>query len=403
MVSTQKILVAQLGARRDYAIPRMLHWGKRLEHFHTDICAVKGLPKYLRLIPQKFQSKSIARLTGRIPYDIPLNLITTFSSFGFEYTQRLRKARSASETTKTFLWAGKTFNKLILDRGLRGTGIYTFNSAGLELLRAAKKQGLATIMEQTIAPHQIEHRLLQEEQELHPDWEEPIEHNRYRLEYIQREQQEWEQADLIVCGSEFVREGIRQCGGPAERCVVVPYGVDTKFQLPPKSSRNGPLRVLTVGSVGLRKGTPYILEAAKRLKGKAIFRMVGPIHVSPTATSALVEHLELLGQVPRSQIMEHYAWADVFLLPSICEGSATATYEALACGLPVITTPNTGSVVRDGLDGYVVPVRDVDAISEKLELLISQPEILISLRKQALQRSIFGSLASYQNRLLQVF
>ncbi|NJL52352.1 MAG: glycosyltransferase family 4 protein, partial [Hydrococcus sp. SU_1_0] len=119
------------------------------------------------------------------------------------------------------------------------------------------------------------------------------------------------------------------------------------------------------------------------------------------ATALLHENLELVGQIPRSQIKEHFAWADVFLLPSICEGSAIATYEALACGLPVIATPNTGSIVRDGLDGYIIPIRDVDAIVDKLELLITQSELLEKLRTQAMNRSLYGSFQNYSERFLQ--
>ena len=397
-----KLLVAQLGARRHYAIPRILYQGGVLENFYTDICAVKGLPKYLRLIPNRLQTKSIARLTGRIPEGVPSDVITAFSSFGFEYAQRIRKAHSSSELTQTILWAGKTFGKLILNQGRRGTGVYTFNNAGLEILQAAKKQGLITVMDQTIAPKQLQHHLMLEEQELHPDWEEPIPYDKYRSEHIEREKQEWEQANLILCGSEFVRDGIKKCGGPVERCAIVPYGVDTRFQPSLKKPHQEPLRILTVGSVELRKGTPYVLEAAKRLKGKATFRLVGPIHVSASAISALREHLELVGQVPRSQIKAHYDWADVFLLPSICEGSAAATYEALASGLPVITTPNSGSIVRDGIEGYIVPIRDVDKIVEAIELLISQPEILHSTIKSAQKRTTYGSFNSYSERLLNV-
>ena len=65
--------------------------------------------------------------------------------------------------------------------------------------------------------------------------------------------------------------------------------------------------------------------------------------------------MELAGPVPRSVVAEHYAWADVFLLPSVCEGSATATYEAIASGIPVICTPNAGSVIEDGRQGFRSP------------------------------------------------
>ena len=136
-----------------------------------------------------------------------------------------------------------------------------------------------------------------------------------------------------------------------------------------REERNGPLRVLTVGTVGLRKGAPYVLEAARQLQGQAIFRMVGPSALSSYGERQLQHAVELVGAVPRSIVAEHYAWADVFLLPSVCEGSATATYEALASGLPVICTPNTGSVVEDGAQGFVVPVRDVAAIVARIAQL----------------------------------
>jgi glycosyltransferase involved in cell wall biosynthesis len=396
------MIVAQLGARGHYAVPRILNQVERLEHLYTDICAVKGFPRYLGLIPQGLQNNSIRRLTGRVPHGISPDHITAFSVFGFEYTRRLRRASSPSETTTTFLWAGKTFGQLVLQRGLQGDGIYVFNTAGLELLEAAKRAGLKTTLEQTIAPYQVEYQLLQEEHQLHPGWEQPLQKDEYLAEYIEREQQEWQFADTILCGSDFVRNGIQQCQGPVDRCTVAPYGIDVKFKISAKTPSQRPLRVLTVGYVGLRKGSPYVLEAAKRLQGKAVFRLVGPVQVLPEMAASLQEHTELVGQVPRSKILEHYSWANVFLLPSICEGSATVTYEALACGLPVIATPNTGSIVEDGVSGFIVPIRNVDAIVQRLELLHDQPELLQAMSQAASQRSTFGSLEQYQQRLLQV-
>jgi len=153
--------------------------------------------------------------------------------------------------------------------------------------------------------------------------------------------------------------------------------------------------------VGLRKGSPYVLAAAKLLPGRACFRMVGPISVQSLALEQLRQHVEVLGPVPRSTVREHYAWADVFLLPSLCEGSATVTYEALACGVPVIATPNTGSIVREGVDGFIVPIRDPEAIAAKLELFISQPDLLETMSRNCHEGAREGSLAGYARRLNQ--
>ena len=91
---------------------------------------------------------------------------------------------------------------------------------------------------------------------------------------------------------------------------------------------------------------------------------------------------------------------DVFLLPSVSEGSAGVCYEALAAGLPVITTPNAGSVVRDGIDGFIVPIRSPEAIIEKLDRLASDPDLLAFMSKNARERSADYTLERYGERLL---
>jgi len=97
---------------------------------------------------------------------------------------------------------------------------------------------------------------------------------------------------------------------------------------------------------------------------------------------------------------EHYAWADVFLLPSICEGSATVCYEALAAGLPVVTTENAGSVVRDGIDGFIVPIRDAAAVVARLETLDRDRPLLESMARAARERAREFTLEKYGERLL---
>ena len=213
-------------------------------------------------------------------------------------------------------------------------------------------------------------KLLAEESEAFPGWAPPLVADRYADEYAARERAEWDNADVVLCASEFVRRGVADSGGPRRRCIVVPYGVDARFSLPVRTPHPGPLRILTIGEVGLRKGSPYVLKAAQRLKGRAVFRMVGIWGVLRGVREAMQADVELTGPIPRSEILAHFAWADVFLLPSICEGSAVAIYEALAARLPVVCTPNTGSVVRDGVDGFVVPARNAEAIAERLEISI---------------------------------
>lgn len=396
-------LVAQLGARMHYAVPRILHAAGMLSGLCTDICATKGWPRLLAAVPSGLWPAGVRRLLGRVPEGIPARKVRAFAGFGWRYARRRGAARTAEEQAAVHLWAGRRFGELILRRGLGDAGgVYTFNSAGLEVLRAARAGGLRAVMEQTIAPREVEHRLLSEEDEHHPGWEPRTSAGGAVADYCARERAEWDAADLILCGSEFVREAVGACGGPVGRCVVVPYGVDGRFAVPERRAARGPLRVLTVGAVGLRKGSPYVLEAARRMGARAEFRLVGPVGVSGAAARELRRHVQLPGAIPRTEIVEQFAWADVFLLPSLCEGSATVTYEALGCGLPVVCTPNAGSVVRDGVEGFLVPVRDSPAIVDRLDALAREPRRLREMGRAARQRAQEFTLERYQERLLAV-
>jgi len=159
--------------------------------------------------------------------------------------------------------------------------------------------------------------------------------------------------------------------------------------------------VLTVGAVGLRKGSPTVLETAKLAGPRCEFRMVGALNLSAAALASMAGHVDVRGPVPRSSIRDHYAWADVFFLPSVCEGSATVVYEALAAGLPVLTTPNTGSVVTHGRDGWLAPVGAAKEMAERLLWIRENLDDLAEFSARALEKARHYDTASYGQRLLQ--
>ena len=131
--------------------------------------------------------------------------------------------------------------------------------------------------------------------------------------------------------------------------------------------------MLFVGSVGLLKGSHYLAAASRILERRRVpceVRVVGPCDPAVSSPSG-VRGPTYVGQVPRSRVADEFRQADVFVLPTLCDSFALVHPEAMACGVPVITTPNCGSVVRDGVDGFIVPIRDADAIADKVELLLA--------------------------------
>lgn len=404
------VIVAQLGARMHYAVPQILYKSNLLTHFYTDICAVKGWPRFLSLIPPKMRSPAIKRLLGRVPVDVPLEFITAFTNFGYEYYQRRRKVHTAEDMMAVYLWAGEYFNQLIYQNGFRDASyIYGFNSASETLFRFAKKQGLKTILEQTIAPKAIELAILNEEKSNVIFNKKQIDYS-YANKIIEREYQEWQLADVIVCPSEFVRQHTIAAGASENKCIVVPYGINLSNFIvdSPKIysflSENL-LRVLFVGTVGFRKGVNYLIDAMRQLEGFPIqCRIVGPIDANFEITlKNIPPNIKFIGSIPRSEIIREYTQADVFCLPSLCEGSATVIYEALAASLPIVTTYNSGSLVRNGIDGFIIPIRDSYAIATALKCFLDNPILLEKMGSEAQKRSQYGSIEAYSMRLVEIF
>jgi glycosyltransferase involved in cell wall biosynthesis len=183
---------------------------------------------------------------------------------------------------------------------------------------------------------------------------------------------------------------------------VVPYGLEENQFTPRVKERGpGPLHVLFVGTLQLRKGVQYLIETARQLPpGFAVLRLVGPVRVAERALAELRSVAEVAPPTPRTSLQAVYDAADVLVLPTLSEGSANVCYEAMACGLPVITTPNAGSVIRDGEEGFIVPIRSPQDIADRLRRLGGDRDLLASMSARAAARSREFGRAQYAQRLL---
>ncbi|WP_162327352.1 glycosyltransferase family 4 protein [Synechocystis sp. CACIAM 05] len=177
-------------------------------------------------------------------------------------------------------------------------------------------------------------------------------------------------SDYLLVNSDFVKETIiKNSQITQDKIFVIPMGIDIeKFSPKTENKKSSKFRAIFVGTIGFRKGVLYLLSTWKKLNlQNAELVLVGAIErdIKPLLSQfdGLFCHVP---HVPFSQIVEFYHSSDVFVFPSLAEGSALVVYEAMACGLPIITTPNSGSIVRDTIDGFIVPARDEDAFAEKI-------------------------------------
>jgi glycosyltransferase involved in cell wall biosynthesis/O-antigen/teichoic acid export membrane protein len=406
-----RVYVAMLGARAHYAVPRLLERGGMLGQFYTDVYA--GTAWWLRgafaILPDRFCPRWVQRLLGRFSPDLPSDKIVAFNAHGLFWFIRRWWARDVPTLERAHAREAASFNSLVSGhlsaRTERRSGdiVFAFNGASTELLQRAKERGMACMLEQTIAPSQILRTLLHEELRRWPGWQ-PNLHLQDPSVMEQREEREWQLADAIVCGSRFVFEALKACGVGDGKCHVVPYGIPLdRFPARSRERADQRLRILFAGEVGLRKGVQYLLEALGLLRSRQVdVRLAGTVALDHTRLRPYAELVNVLGPVPRRRMPILFQWADVVVLPSVCEGSALVTYEALASGVPVIATPNAGAPLRDGVDGVLVPLRNATALATAIDRFATDGEFLQWCSQNAvLTRKELG-FDAYGERLMSV-
>jgi glycosyltransferase involved in cell wall biosynthesis len=257
--------------------------------------------------------------------------------------------------------------------------VVAWSGMALHTHRRARQLGAVTVVERGSSHIAFQRDILEEEQRR---WGQ---RSRSPVDpwVVDKELREYQEADAIGIPSGFVRRSFVARGVPESKLLQVPYGVDLReFRPAPKQTPG--FRAIFVGALLLRKGIPDLLEAAKRAQVE--LWLVGPrnAEVEPFL-QRYAGHYQHQGSVPQSRLPGYYAQADVFVIASIEEGLAMVIPQALACGLPVICTENSGGddLVRDGVNGFVVPIRDPGALAERLAALRDDPDRLAEMKRAA--------------------
>lgn len=383
-----KILVAQLGARKHYQEPALFHDWKVLDSLYTDFYI--GCFPFDKLIRRKELYKIypnfLKKAVDRYSYKLEGSSIIHFPLFGIKYTNAMRNVKSQNKSEMVTKYA-KKFCEMIISNGLHDVDtVYGFDGACLELFKYAQSKSIRCVLDQTVAERDLIYKLLLEEERLWEGWSnEPFTVSKADLAYAERQKKEHQLADRIVCGSSFVKQSLIDKGIDESKISVVSLGNIKVSQQNQKSkissnasSSERHLNILFAGTIELRKGIQYLLQALKLIKQEHNIsftcRAAGKININQEIIDEYSDVCNFLGLIPRRQMKELYKWADVFVLPSICEGSAMVIYEALSYRLPVITTFNSGSIVRDGVDGFVLNIRDVEGIVRCLRSVYSTPD-----------------------------
>ncbi len=285
--------------------------------------------------------------------------------------------------------------------------VYAYEDGAYETFRAARALGVGCVYEHPVGYWREVHHLMCEEAELEPEWAATMRGLDDSDEKLARKDAELALADRVVVASSFSRNSLALFPGKLPQVTVIPYGaplartkIDTKVH-----SSSGKLRVLFVGGLGQMKGLSYLFKAVGMLGNSCSLTLVGrgPIRDAPVLRRAL-RSCRWIETLPHNEVLREMGAHDVLVFPSLSEGFGMVVTEALSQGLPVITTPHTcgPDVLTDGEDGFIVPIRDPQAIAEKLELLHRDRERLAAMSEAALRKAQILTWESYRRGVVSV-
>ena len=280
------------------------------------------------------------------------------------------------------------------------------SGCGLATGRVARRRGMRVVCDRgsTHIRHQNEVLLAE-----HARWGLPFGGVDPRI--VDREEAEYAEADAVTVPSSHVRQTFLERGVSAAKVRLLSYGVDLQRFHPVGVPTADRFDVLFVGGVSLRKGIPYLLQAYAQLvhprKTLTIAGVAEPAVLERMRGLGLMPaDVRLLGHVRQPELKQLMSTSHALVLPSLEEGLAMVMAQALACGCPVVATPDSGAadLYTDGVEGWIVPPRDADALASRLQRLADDPSLQAPMRAAALRRvQSIGGWATYGANALRLY
>lgn len=195
-------------------------------------------------------------------------------------------------------------------------------------------------------------------------------------------------ADMILVNSDFVKDTFIANGFNSNKIKVAYLGVRNDFWGIKTSYKiNGKIKILFTGGFGFRKGGLYILKALQKLDSMKVdyqFTVVGMYSDEHEILERYrPNHIEYKGFVPQDMLKEYLSEYDIYLFPSLAEGCASSGMEAMAAGMPVITTKASGLPITDGENGIIIPPKDIDTMVNSILKLANDQTLRTHLGQNA--------------------
>ena len=283
--------------------------------------------------------------------------------------------------------------------------VYAYEDGAQLAFIEARRRGARTLYDLPIGHWRAARTLLLDEAEREPEWAATLTGNRDSPAKTERKDAELALADVVFVASSYTRRTLSEVADFKGTVMVVPYGSPAFLPAAaavPASASAKKLRVLFVGSLGQRKGLSYLFAACRQVRAAVTLTVIGqkPLEPCPVLDRELGS-VRWIPSCPHQEILAEMAAHDVFVFPSLFEGFGLVLLEALAMGLPIITTAHTAGpdLIHEGVEGFIVPIRDSEAIAARLELLHREPARLAEMSAAARRRAREFSWENYEATL----
>jgi glycosyltransferase involved in cell wall biosynthesis len=228
---------------------------------------------------------------------------------------------------------------------------------------------------------------------------------------INKEIEEYELADFICVPSEYVKQTFLKYGINENKIIKIPYGVDLQeFSLTGEEKKDHKFRIISTGSISIRKGSHYLLEAFSNLNlPNSELILIGDISDDFKKIKkkySNIKNIKFIKKQNQEMLKYFYNNSDLFILCSIEEGLAMVQAQAMACGLPVICTTNTGGdeIIDDDINGYIIPIRNTKILEDKIKFLFNDRNKLIEMGKNAhLKAKTHLSWKKYGDKIIDIY
>jgi alpha-maltose-1-phosphate synthase len=280
------------------------------------------------------------------------------------------------------------------------TAVHSYEDCSLWQFEKAKQKGLACIYDLPIGYYPVWQETEEQLMRKYADW---LPAGQRSNPYVRPEQKkaELELADLVLAPSTFVEKTVRR-HYPGKQIALAPYGVDVEFWTPDsKKKGEGPLTFIYAGQNSLRKGTPDLLQAWSRAALKdARLRLIGSWQLSEQRLRDLPPGVEWHPSCSAEQLRKQYRDGDVFVFPSYFEGFGLVLLEAMACGLPAISSDASAMAdIYSGTEGRVFAAGDLDALVEALQWASNHRDLLLGMGLDARNRAQLCTWRSYRKHV----